>query len=192
MHHGFRPLGQVIDFTGFRIFILNIRQRIFRENYFRVRPVPPVFRYHQHGTAGSEMFGKLITQVLQIKTIVPVAEIGLVIIGPAGPAPHFRGMYTIGAERLITVNTNCLTQTAVVKSFICLLPSDVFNRFCSCFGKGRGHFLASQPGRIENWKQQDHDCGKTPAYRNSILTHESLLSVLFSRPSVYCFPILSG
>jgi ketol-acid reductoisomerase len=58
------------------------------------------------------MLGILITQILKPELIVPVTKIGLMIIGPAGPASDFRGMFTVGTKSLIAVHTDNMAQSA--------------------------------------------------------------------------------
>jgi hypothetical protein len=52
-----------------------------------------------------------------------------------GPADHsaFGRVFPVGAEDLVGVNPDRMTQTAVVKAFVGLFLADVFDRFALAF-----------------------------------------------------------
>ena len=134
--------------------IPDIGQCIFRENDLGIRPIPPVDRGHQQSATGRNMFGPGGAKVLQVITVLPESQVGLVVVGPAhGSALGWTG--AISAERLVVMDAHRMSERAVVEPLVRLFPAHVANRFRGGFLNGRGHHRA--PGCAAH-KQQD--CGQ--------------------------------
>ena len=118
--------------------ILDLRQSVFREDHMRIRPMLTVDGRHQQRPSGWNVLRLGGAEILEIKLTAPIGQIRLVIIGPAD-RPTLGRTSAIGAERLVIMDTNRVTECAVVESFVGLFLADITDGFRSRLRDSRRH-----------------------------------------------------